>query len=214
MTDMNTGEPKAVLQRYAIRVQEADASLQRLVEQMRVRLEGLHDEKLEPNDPFLMAMSANLLAVERAVESTKAAQDEVLRAHRSELELLSARWQRDADVIGQRIASLHPHGTTCFAGSWDQGWSDDRGVSMPLPRPDVTPEAPQGSTYLSEEVSALAPTDRAVGLGDRSGRRRLITGDRRLEPRAIGLALDDEVVGVVREAIDGALGKQDCHSPG
>ena len=36
--------------------------------------------------------------------------------------------------------------------------------------------------------------DRAIGLGHQNGRRRLITRDRGLEPTAIGLDLDDEVI--------------------
>lgn len=93
------------MQRYVNHVRAADADMRELLEEMKGRLESLHNERLEPNDPLLMAMSANLLIVQQSVRSTKALQDEVLRAHRSELELLSARWQRDADAIGLRIVS-------------------------------------------------------------------------------------------------------------
>lgn len=115
MSDENA-EDGYGLQRYAVSVQEADASLQQLVAQMRVRLQGLHKETLDLNDPLLMALSANLLAVERGVQSMKAMQDEVLRAHRSELELLSVRWQRDADSIGQRIVAQVLRATAEEAG--------------------------------------------------------------------------------------------------
>ena len=45
-------------------------------------------------------------------------------------------------------------------------------------------------------------------LLDRSRRRRWELVDVGLEPRSVGLAVDDEVEGVVLEAIDGALGQE------
>jgi hypothetical protein len=56
--------------------------------------------------------------------------------------------------------------------------------------------------------SALLLSDGMLGLGHRGGGRRVVVADLGLEPATVRLASDDQVVGVVLEAVDGALREQ------
>lgn len=84
---------------------KVDEHVQTLIFQMRQRLNELHGVNVQAHDPLIMAMSGLVLALEQGLSVCKAGQDEVLSAHRSELEVMTLRWQRDADAIGLRIVS-------------------------------------------------------------------------------------------------------------
>ena len=67
---------------------------------------------------------------------------------------------------------------------------------------------PRGRRRGRSGTLRQSPSPRRGGLDHRSRRRRRLVADLGLESRAIGLAIDHEVVGVVAEAVEGALGEQ------